>query len=243
MAADYKILLSAARQAHASSELITALEAADQGQTKALMGNPELVARALDYLRGDSDFSKHPNAMATFRELVPIANTSKTWGRRQAGSSGMLGNPAAYTRELDPHAESVGGLDELTVISDRQQAESGEPGDVPTADSLALAETRKALTSLTPREERVIRMRFGVSNEPTDKMTEQERADHKAEAERIREIERNALKKLRHPNRAKRLAALLGDEPTTPRSTEKPKAGPAEEKPKGETSKPPKPVK
>ncbi|MBU0459250.1 MAG: sigma-70 family RNA polymerase sigma factor [Nanoarchaeota archaeon] len=64
--------------------------------------------------------------------------------------------------------------------------------------------TRKALATLTPREEKVLRMRFGIGKEG-DHTLEEVGQDFDICRERVRQIEAKALKKLRHPSRAKEL--------------------------------------
>ena len=64
--------------------------------------------------------------------------------------------------------------------------------------------TRKVLGSLTPREEKVLRMRFGIG-EKYDHTLEEVGQDFDVTRERIRQIEAKALRKLRHPSRAKKL--------------------------------------
>jgi RNA polymerase primary sigma factor len=69
-------------------------------------------------------------------------------------------------------------------------------------------QTRKVLASLTPREEKVLRMRFGIG-EKYDHTLEEVGQDFDVTRERIRQIEAKALRKLRHPSRAKRLKSFL----------------------------------
>ena len=77
------------------------------------------------------------------------------------------------------------------------------------AISLNLAEqTRKALATLTPREEKVLRMRFGIG-EKADHTLEEVGKDFAVTRERIRQIEAKALRKLRHPTRSRKLKAFL----------------------------------
>lgn len=77
------------------------------------------------------------------------------------------------------------------------------------AVSLSLAEqTRKVLATLTPREERVLRMRFGIG-EKTDHTLEEVGQDFAVTRERIRQIEAKALKKLRHPTRSRKLKSFI----------------------------------
>ena len=63
-------------------------------------------------------------------------------------------------------------------------------------------QTRKVLATLTPREEKVLRMRFGIG-EKSDHTLEEVGQDFEVTRERIRQIEAKALRKLRHPSRAK----------------------------------------
>jgi RNA polymerase primary sigma factor len=68
--------------------------------------------------------------------------------------------------------------------------------------------TRKVLATLTPREERVLRMRFGIG-ELSDHTLEEVGQDFEVTRERIRQIEAKALRKLRQPARSKRLRPFL----------------------------------
>jgi len=71
--------------------------------------------------------------------------------------------------------------------------------------SVTLSEqTRSVLSTLTPREEKVLRMRFGIG-EKSDHTLEEVGQDFFVTRERIRQIEAKALRKLRHPSRAKLL--------------------------------------
>lgn len=69
-------------------------------------------------------------------------------------------------------------------------------------------QTRKVLATLTPREEKVLRMRFGIG-ERADHTLEEVGQDFDVTRERIRQIEAKALKKLRHPSRSKRLRPFI----------------------------------
>jgi RNA polymerase primary sigma factor len=69
-------------------------------------------------------------------------------------------------------------------------------------------QTRKILSTLTPREERVLRMRFGIG-EKYDHTLEEVGQDFDVTRERIRQIEAKALRKLRHPSRAKKLKSFV----------------------------------
>jgi RNA polymerase primary sigma factor len=71
---------------------------------------------------------------------------------------------------------------------------------------------RKVLATLTPREEKVLRMRFGIG-EKSDHTLEEVGQDFDVTRERIRQIEAKALRKLRHPSRSKRLRSFVEGAP------------------------------
>ena len=75
--------------------------------------------------------------------------------------------------------------------------------------NMNLAEqTRRVLATLTPREEKVLRMRFGIG-EKSDHTLEEVGQDFEVTRERIRQIEAKALRKLRHPSRSKQLKSFV----------------------------------
>ncbi len=75
--------------------------------------------------------------------------------------------------------------------------------------NLNLAEqTRRVLSTLTAREEKVLRMRFGIGEE-SDHTLEEVGQDFNVTRERIRQIEAKALRKLRHPSRSGKLKAFI----------------------------------
>jgi RNA polymerase primary sigma factor len=81
------------------------------------------------------------------------------------------------------------------------------PSDAVISMNLA-DQTRKVLATLTPREEKVLRMRFGIG-EKSDHTLEEVGQDFEVTRERIRQIEAKALRKLRHPSRSKRLKSFM----------------------------------
>ena len=91
------------------------------------------------------------------------------------------------------------------------------PMDSATSSSLGNT-TRDVLSSLTPREAKVLRMRFGIDMN-TDHTLEEVGKQFDVTRERIRQIEAKALRKLRHPSRSDMLRSFLeaGNEPTASR--------------------------
>jgi RNA polymerase primary sigma factor len=81
------------------------------------------------------------------------------------------------------------------------------PVDAVVARNLS-AQTRKVLATLTPREEKVLRMRFGIGAR-SDHTLEEVGQDFDVTRERIRQIEAKALRKLRHPSRSNKLRSFM----------------------------------
>ena len=69
-------------------------------------------------------------------------------------------------------------------------------------------QTRKVLATLTPREEKILRLRFGIE-EKTDHTLEEVGQSFDVTRERIRQIEAKALRKLRHPSRTRQLRPFV----------------------------------
>lgn len=83
------------------------------------------------------------------------------------------------------------------------------PIDSATSQSLQEA-TREVLNGLTPREAKVLRMRFGIDMN-TDHTLEEVGKQFDVTRERIRQIEAKALRKLRHPTRSDHLRSFIDD--------------------------------
>ena len=83
------------------------------------------------------------------------------------------------------------------------------PGDAAVYAGLREA-TREAFQALTPREAKVLRMRFGIEMS-TDHTLEEVGKQFDVTRERIRQIEAKALRKLRHPSRSEQLRSFLED--------------------------------
>ncbi|MGD8329896.1 MAG: RNA polymerase sigma factor RpoD [Acidobacteriota bacterium] len=104
--------------------------------------------------------------------------------------------------------ETPVGDGEESSLSDFIENEGVEsPLDIVLSKNLS-DQTRKVLSTLTPREEKVLKMRFGIGEER--EFTLEEVGEHfNVTRERIRQIEGKALRKLRHPLRSKNLRELL----------------------------------
>ena len=99
------------------------------------------------------------------------------------------------------------GDDEDSLLKDFIADDNVDDPSQATVSSNMGEKTREALRSLTSREEKVLRMRFGV-DEVKDHTLEEVGQDFDVTRERIRQIEAKALRKLRHPSRAKLLKSF-----------------------------------
>ena len=104
--------------------------------------------------------------------------------------------------------ESPVGDDEDSHLGDFIEDENAEkPLDQTINDGLSDS-TRDILSSLTPREAKVLRMRFGIDMN-TDHTLEEVGKQFDVTRERIRQIEAKALRKLKHPSRSRKLRSFL----------------------------------
>jgi RNA polymerase primary sigma factor len=100
------------------------------------------------------------------------------------------------------------GDDEDSHLGDFvEDANSVAPPDAATGSGLKYA-TSEILETLTPREAKVLRMRFGIGMN-TDHTLEEVGKQFDVTRERIRQIEAKALRKLRHPSRSEHLRSFL----------------------------------
>ena len=126
-----------------------------------------------------------------------------------------LGMPLEKVRKVLKIAKEPLSLE--TPIGDEEDSHLGDfiedknailPIDAAIQSNLRETTTR-VLASLTPREERVLRMRFGIGMN-TDHTLEEVGQQFSVTRERIRQIEAKALRKLKHPSRSAEAAELLG---------------------------------
>ena len=101
----------------------------------------------------------------------------------------------------------IGDDDDSSLGDFIQDTGAQSPIDISTADSLREA-TQDVLASLTPREAKVLRMRFGIEMN-NDHTLEEVGKQFDVTRERIRQIEAKALRKLRHPSRSEKLRSFL----------------------------------
>ena len=125
-----------------------------------------------------------------------------------------LAMPVEKVRKIMKIAKDPISLE--TPIGDEEDSHLGDfiedkhtviPIDAAIQSNLKSA-TNKVLSSLTPREEKVLRMRFGIGMQ-SDYTLEEVGKQFSVTRERIRQIEAKALRKLKHPSRSKRLRSFL----------------------------------
>jgi len=125
-----------------------------------------------------------------------------------------LGMPLEKVRKVLKIAKEPLSLE--TPIGDEEDSHLGdfiEDKNAVLPDQAAIAAnlretTTRVLASLTPREERVLRMRFGIGMN-TDHTLEEVGQQFSVTRERIRQIEAKALRKLKHPSRSRKLRSFL----------------------------------
>ena len=90
------------------------------------------------------------------------------------------------------------------VIADKDETEPSEAASF----TLLKEQLVEVLSTLTPREEKVLKLRFGIEDGRT-RTLEEVGKEFNVTRERIRQIEAKALRKLRHPSRSKKLKDFL----------------------------------
>jgi len=127
-----------------------------------------------------------------------------------------VGIPASKVSQLQKLAHEPISLD--TPVGGDEESSLGiflpdesflSPSEVVIQNSLS-DQTRKILATLSHREEDIIRLRFGIGREKEHTLNEISR-EFQVTRERIRQIETKALKKLRRPDRAKKLRSFVDD--------------------------------
>ncbi len=163
----------------------------------------------------------------TIRIPVHMIETINKLKRIERSFLQELGRPATdeeLAEKLDLPVEKIPKIRKIikepvsldTPIGDEQDSSLGDLIADAEAINPSLAvqninlqkQTREILSTLTPREEKVIRMRFGIGNK-SDHTLEEVGRDFNVTRERIRQIEAKALQKLRHPSRSKNLESFV----------------------------------
>src|SRR5262245_26211586 len=102
----------------------------------------------------------------------------------------------------------VGDDGETTIASFIEDRRSANPAETAITNNLREL-TEDVLSTLTPREKEIIKMRFGLDQSGEERTLEEVGKHFNVTRERIRQIEAKALAKLRHPTRSRRLRAFL----------------------------------
>ncbi len=102
----------------------------------------------------------------------------------------------------------IGDDGETTIASFIEDRRSANPAETAIVNNLREL-TEDVLSTLTPREKEIIKMRFGLDQSGEERTLEEVGKHFNVTRERIRQIEAKALAKLRHPSRSRRLRAFL----------------------------------
>jgi len=158
--------------------------------------------------------------------MVETINRLLGISRRLAQEYGRDPTPREIAREMEISSDKVSEIlkvsqmpislespvasDEDTLLIDSIEDQNASP-----LFEIAFLESRKAqiddvLKTLTPREERVLRLRFGL-DDGRSRTLEEVGNEYNVTRERIRQIEAKALRKLRHPSRSRKLKDCLDD--------------------------------
>lgn len=164
--------------------------------------------------------------------MIETINKLNRISRKLLQEKGREGTPEELAEAMEMPEDKVRKVMKIakepismeTPIGDDEDSHLGDfiedgnvqsPMDNATASSLGES-TREVLSSLTPREAKVLRMRFGIDMN-TDHTLEEVGKQFDVTRERIRQIEAKALRKLRHPSRSDMLRSFLELDNDTPR--------------------------
>ena len=159
--------------------------------------------------------------------MIETINKMNRISRQILQETGQEPDPAELAEKMEMPEEKIRKILKIskepismeTPIGDDEDSHLGDfiedsttlaPADAALYASLREA-TKEVLESLTPREAKVLRMRFGIEMN-TDHTLEEVGKQFDVTRERIRQIEAKALRKLRHPSRSERLRSFLDNE-------------------------------
>jgi RNA polymerase primary sigma factor len=157
--------------------------------------------------------------------MIEVLNKVKNASRELVRDLGREPSTAEIAKRLGVSVDKVDKALKLTQQPISLETPIGEGGDsqfgdliedrstVNPADRVITSNLRDVagdvLQTLSPREEKVIRLRFGLDHEGRERTLEEVGADFQVTRERIRQIEVKALRKLRHPSRARMLKNFI----------------------------------
>lgn len=159
--------------------------------------------------------------------MIETINKLNRISRQILQETGLEATPEELSKRMDLPEEKIRKVLKIakepismeTPIGDDEDSHLGDfiediniesPLDAATNTGLSEA-TQKILNTLTPREAKVLRMRFGI-NMNTDHTLEEVGKQFDVTRERIRQIEAKALRKLRHPSRSEQLRSFLEEQ-------------------------------
>lgn len=159
--------------------------------------------------------------------MIETINKLNRISRQLLQETGLEPTPEELSKRMDLPEDKIRKVLKIakepismeTPIGDDEDSHLGDfiediniesPLDAATNTGLAEA-TQKILNTLTPREAKVLRMRFGI-NMNTDHTLEEVGKQFDVTRERIRQIEAKALRKLRHPSRSEQLRSFLEEQ-------------------------------
>lgn len=159
--------------------------------------------------------------------MIEQINKLNRLSREIMQQTGKAADPAELAERMEMPEEKIRAIMKIAKEPISIETPVGEDGDTSLGDMIADAETatpadaamqaslravvREMLDELTPREAKVLRMRFGIDM-ATDYTLEEVGKQFDVTRERIRQIESKAMKKLRHPSRADQLSTFLRDD-------------------------------
>ena len=160
--------------------------------------------------------------------MIEVINKLKNTSRELVRDLGREPTTEEIARRMDTSVEKVRKAFKLMQDPISLETPIGESGDSQLGDLIEDKSTESpaarvitsnlreitgdVLQTLSPREERVIRLRFGLDNEGHERTLEEVGQNFNVTRERIRQIEAKALRKLRHPSRARVLKNFIESE-------------------------------
>jgi len=157
--------------------------------------------------------------------MIEVINKVKTVTRELVRELGREPSTEEIARGMDSSAEKVSKALKLMEQPISLETPIGESGDSQLGDFIedksTVSPAERVITSnlrdvagnvlqtLSPREEKVLRLRFGLDSEGRERTLEEVGQDFNVTRERIRQIEVKALRKLRHPSRARVLKNFI----------------------------------